>query len=139
MCYNVYGDFMLGVIISALDRCEAMQFYIDDRVQTLYDNGGELYYDNDLVTLLKTDPNIAALSKEDFDTLVNVILKAVNDKTEARRVIEQESENKANDYAYYGYADRSSAYWNLREFELNSYNKTLYDCYREYVEERKVK
>lgn len=139
MCYNVYGDIMLETIINILDESDAIREYIDDRVQTLYDDGGELYYDDDLVAYLRSDKNIAALPIEDFNILVSIIIAAVNNKLEFRRYVEADAEDKSNDYEYYGYDDRASAFWHLREKQLGSYNKTLSDCYREYLEERRVK
>lgn len=133
---------MIEDIIDYLDNNDYMKQFIEDAIQENYDCGGAFNFDLELRNFLKSDKDISELSEDDFEIVLNAVRKNINDKTYEKIRLQAEADDRSNYYSDYGYDDKSSAFWHLFEkylAESYEYNKLISDCYREYLEEKRVK
>lgn len=137
----------LVIILENLDLDNNLQELIEGIVeenfreldQSLYDEQGNFIYNNTLVEFLKSDENYASLSNDEFKLLLDILVKGILHRIEAKgnshiRATEgaYDEENKN----YYGSSE--SAYWHLLErylYDFN-YNKNILDFYDEYLDEK---
>ncbi len=138
---------VLGTILENLDLNNNLQELIEGIVeenfreldQPLYDEQGNFIYNKTLVEFLKADEGIASLSNDEFKLVLDMLVKDILHRIEAKgnshiRATEEayDEENRS----YYGSSE--SAYWHLLEQYLDdfNYNKSMSDFYAEYLDEK---
>ena len=137
----------LNGIIDFLDLNQNMQELIESIVeenfreldQPLYDEQGNFIYNNTLVEFLKSDENINTLSNDEFNLLLDMVVKDILHRIEAKgnsHIRATEGAYDEENRSYYGGSE--SAYWHLLEQYLDdfNYNKSISDFYAEYLDEK---
>lgn len=140
----------IGMIADYLGANQTMRDFIDDIVEEnykdpekpLYNENSEFIYKNKIEEFINQDNNIKDLNQEEYDLLVNLIIKDILHKIEAKTNAHMQAEIAANNEQYVDYYGSSkSAYNHQLEHYLEgyNYNKTIYDFYNEYKSKQKIK
>ena len=141
----------LGLIIENLDLDTNLQEYIEDVVvednfrdldQSLCDEQGNFIYNKALVEFLKADEGIASLSNDEFKLLLDILVKYILHRIEAKgnaHIRAMEGAYDEENRSYYGGTE--SAYGHLfgRYLYDFNYNKSISDFYAEYLAENEKK
>lgn len=140
----------LGLIIENLDMDNNLQEFIENVVeenfreldQPLYDEKGNFIYNQPLLEFLKSDENIKTLSNDEFNLLLNMVIKDIIHRIEAKgnsHIRATEDAYDEENRSYYGSSE--SAYWHLLEQYMDdfNYNKSISNFYDEYLEENAKK
>ena len=137
----------LGTILENLDLNNNLQELIESIVeenfreldQPLYDEQGNFIYNKTLIEFLKSDEGIASLSNDEFKLLLDMLVKNILHRIEAKgnsHIRATEGAYVEENRNYYGSSE--NAYWHLLEQYLDdfNYNKSMSDFYAEYLEEK---
>jgi len=140
----------IGMVADYLDANQNMQDFIEEIVEEnyrdlgepLYNENNEFIYKNKIEEFIKPDNNIKNLTPEEYNTLLDLITKDILHKIETKgnAHIQATSASSSEEYRNY-YGSSESTYWHQLEHFLDSYNynKSIYDFYNEYIEEKKTK
>lgn len=140
----------IGMVADYLDANQNMQDFIEEIVEEnyrdlgepLYNENNEFIYKNKIEEFIKPDNNIKNLTPEEYNVLLDLITKDILHKIEAKgnAHIQATSTSNSEEYRNY-YGSSESTYWHQLEHFLDDYyyNKTIYDFYNEYIEEKKTK
>ena len=138
----------IGMVADYLDANQNMRDFIEDIVEEnfrelgepLFDENNEFIYKKTIEEFIKTDNNIKNLTTEEYNLLLDMIIKDIVHKIEAKgnAHIQATSASCSEEYRNY-YGSSESTYWHQLEHFLDdyNYNKTIYDFYNEYLEENK--
>lgn len=120
---------MLETIIGYLDSDD----YKEELLDMVKDNAdGNFYFDERITGFLSQFVDVSSLSEEDYNVLLKVIRKNIDDRTDAYIRINSEVEHQIKE---------TSEFWREQERSLygSDYYKPVSENYREYLEERMVK
>lgn len=142
----------LEIIIENLDSDTNLQEYIEEVIveenfrdpeQSLYDEEGKFIYNKALIDFLKSNESIASLSNDEFNLLLDMVVKNILHRIETKGYAHTRAMEGAYNEEYRSYYGGSteSTYGHLFErylYDFN-YNKSMSDFYAEYLDEKEKK